>query len=61
LLDEILDHLTQARDRGDVEILTMDQVAARMERALPEVSPRFRSGQTSDSRSSPTKTIAAPL
>ena len=36
LLDDILDHLIQARDRGDVEILTMGQVAARMERALQE-------------------------
>jgi hypothetical protein len=61
LLDDILEHLTQARDRGDVEILTMDQVAARMEHAVEEVSPRFRSGRTSDSRSSPTKPIAAHL
>jgi len=33
LLEDILDHLTQSRDRGDVEVLTMGQVAARMEGA----------------------------
>jgi len=61
LLDDMLEQLIKARDRGDVEILTMDQVAARMERALPEVSPRFRPGRTSYSRSSPTNGIAAPF
>jgi hypothetical protein len=33
LFGDILEHLTQSRDRGDVEILTMGQVVARMERA----------------------------
>jgi hypothetical protein len=33
LFEDILDHLTQSRDRGDVEVLTMGQVAARMESA----------------------------
>jgi hypothetical protein len=32
LLEDILQRLTQARDRGDVEIVTMGHVAARMER-----------------------------
>jgi len=61
LLDEILEHLTQARNRGDVEVLTMDQVAARMERGSQDVFPRFRPGCTSYSRSGPTNRIAAPL
>ena len=33
LFEDILERLTQARDRGDVEILTMSQVVARMEHA----------------------------
>jgi hypothetical protein len=32
LFEDILERLTQARDRGDIEILTMCQVAGRMER-----------------------------
>jgi hypothetical protein len=32
LFEDILEHLTQSRDSGDIEILTMGQVAARMER-----------------------------
>jgi hypothetical protein len=31
LLDEILDNLTRARDRGDVEIMTMSDMVTRME------------------------------
>jgi len=31
ILDDILDRLLRSRDRGDVEILTMGDVAARME------------------------------
>jgi hypothetical protein len=61
LLDDILDHLTQARDRGDIEILTMGQVAARMEGDSPDASPRFRLGHASDSGARPTQRIAAPL
>jgi hypothetical protein len=41
--------------------LTMDQVAARMERGSQDVFPRFRPGCTSYSRSGPTNRIAAPL
>jgi hypothetical protein len=33
LFGEILEHLTRSRDRGDVEILTMGQLVARIERA----------------------------
>jgi hypothetical protein len=33
LFEDILERLTRSRDSGDVEILTMGQVAARMERA----------------------------
>jgi hypothetical protein len=33
LLEDILERLTRSRDRGDVEILTMGQVASRMEQA----------------------------
>lgn len=32
MFESMLDHLTRIRDRGDVEVLTMAQVAARMER-----------------------------
>ena len=32
LFDDILERLIRARDRGDVEILTMSEIAARMER-----------------------------
>ena len=31
MFDDILERLIRARDRGDVEILTMGEVAARME------------------------------
>jgi hypothetical protein len=31
LFEDILERLTQSRDRGDVDILTMGQVAARMD------------------------------
>jgi hypothetical protein len=58
LFEEILDQLTQARDRGDVEILTMDQVAARMERAVQDLSPRFGLGRNFDLGSRPAKRIA---
>lgn len=32
LLDDMLEKLTRSRDRGDIEILTMSDVVARMER-----------------------------
>ena len=32
MFEDMLEHLTRVRDRGDVEVLTMGQVAARMER-----------------------------
>jgi hypothetical protein len=41
LFDEILEKLALARDRGDVEILTMSDVAARMERREPYASQQY--------------------
>ena len=46
MLEDILERLVRTRDRGDVEILTMGEVAARMERgrerrtAAPRLSTR---------------------
>jgi hypothetical protein len=39
MFEEILDRLVRARDRGDVEILTMGEVAARMERGRERELP----------------------
>jgi hypothetical protein len=36
MLDSILERLVRARDAGDIEVLTMAQVADRMERTRPE-------------------------
>jgi len=33
MFEDILERLISSRDRGDVEVLTMGEVAARMERA----------------------------
>jgi hypothetical protein len=49
LFEDILERLIQARDRGDVEILTMGQVAARMERTRE----RPRRDRVFDTRLSP--------
>ena len=39
MLEDILERLVRARDRGDVEILTMGEVAARMERGREKGLP----------------------
>jgi hypothetical protein len=43
MLDDILDALVRARDSGDVEVLTMCNVLARMERIQPHVSQEQQS------------------
>lgn len=40
LFEDILERLIQSRDRGDVEILTMSEVAARMERSRERDLPQ---------------------
>ncbi len=48
MFEEILERLIRARDRGDVEVLTMGEVAARMERGrekeLPDTAVDATSG-----------------
>jgi hypothetical protein len=39
MFENMLEHLTRVRDRGDVEVLTMSQVAARMERGRERTAP----------------------
>jgi hypothetical protein len=52
LFEDILERLTQARDRGGIEILTMGQVAARMESTRERPRPVYLLGAVA-------KTIAA--
>jgi hypothetical protein len=40
MFEDMLEQLTRARDRGDVEVLTMAEVTARMESARDRVTPR---------------------
>jgi hypothetical protein len=47
MFEEMLDRLIRTRDRGDIEILTMGEVAARMERGKerePDSAPGVLSG-----------------
>ena len=39
MFEEMLEHLIRTRDKGDIEILTMGEVAARMERARNRETP----------------------
>jgi len=41
MFEDIMEHLIRARDRGDVEILTMSEVAGRMERGRERVLQDF--------------------
>ena len=59
LLEDILERLTQSRDRGDVEVLTMRQVAARMEFAHGRPAPGAVVDILSDSLARAGTTIAA--
>jgi hypothetical protein len=45
ILDDILDHLIRARERGDVEVMTMSDVLSRLERSQPYVSQKQTSYQ----------------
>jgi hypothetical protein len=49
MFDDILDRLIRSRERGDVEILTMGEVAARMEQADNARVPGSASAISSDS------------
>ena len=44
MFEDILERLIRTRDRGDVEILTMGEVAARMERGARETCPSALAG-----------------
>ncbi len=61
LFEDILEHLTQARDRGDVEILTMRQVTARMEQSRREAAPAPWSKSRPTSLAAAQKTATAPF
>jgi hypothetical protein len=39
MFEDMLDQLTRARDRGDVEVLTMTEVVTRMERGRGKETP----------------------
>jgi hypothetical protein len=39
MFEEILERLIRARDRGDIEVLTMSEVAVRMERGRDKDLP----------------------